>query len=90
MSNVIQYLEALARQPRGFDPAADAVALAALDPAARDAIGKVDYPALARLLGARDTMACLVIAPDSEDEPLTEESPEDGEDEPDARDSEAA
>lgn len=87
MSDVIHFLEALARHPRGLELPAREEALAALSPGARAALLAGDVVALGRALGARPAMACLVSAPEN-DEPAEDDVP--AEDEPDPEDSEAA
>lgn len=87
MSDVIQFLEALARHPRGLELRAREEALAAMDPAAREALLSGDVIALGRALDARAAMACLILAPEN-DEPADDQAP--SEDEPDSPDSQAA
>lgn len=90
MSNVIDFLDALARDPRRADPEAYAAAVATLDPAARDALLARDPAAVARVLGAQPVIACLVATPER-DEPAPDESPaDDDQDTPDSPDARVA
>lgn len=70
MTHAIQFLEALGRAP-AFPSAraaleAGVTALAAGE-ATRDALQARDAGALARSLGARETMMCLICTPEGED-----------------------
>lgn len=85
MSNVIQYLDALARHPYGMGARQAEEALAGIPDEARAAIVAGDVRSLGGLLGARSAMACMVVAPDSE-EPSPEDAPGDGGDAPDSPD----
>lgn len=81
MSNVVQFLETMARNPKSLstEDFAVAVANAALEPASQHALLERDADALNRILGGRPTMMCLV-APAENDEPKDDEQP-DGEEE---------
>ncbi|MFC5578963.1 hypothetical protein ACFPOA_13195 [Lysobacter niabensis] len=70
MSNVVQFLEALARNPKPMsaEDLATAVANAELEPAARQAILSRDPDGLNRVLGGRLNVMCLVV-PAENDEP---------------------
>ena len=70
MSNVVQFLEALARNPKPMsaEDFATAVANAELEPAARQAILSRDADGLNRVLGGRLNVMCLVV-PAENDEP---------------------
>ena len=83
MSNVVQFLEALARNPKSLsaDELAVAIANAELEPAARQAIMERDAQALNQVLGGRATMLCFV-APAENDEPKDDEQQEDEEEAP--------
>jgi hypothetical protein len=74
MSNVVQFLEALARNPKPLSAEDFAVAIAdaGLEPAARQALLARDADVLNQLLGGRISMMCL-IAPAENDEPQEEE-----------------
>jgi hypothetical protein len=84
MSNVVQFLEALARNPKALSPAEfiAAVSAANLDPAVRQALLQRDVAALGRLLDARDTMFCMVFPADNE-EPKEDEPQREDEETPD-------
>src|SRR5688572_9535650 len=74
MSNVVQFLEALARdsKPLSAEHVAAAVMGAGLDPAAQQAILDRDTASLSRVLGGRTTVLCF-IAPAENDEPQSDE-----------------
>lgn len=74
MSNVVQFLEALARNPKPLSAADFAVAVAAaeLDPKAEAALLAHDTEALSRALGGRIKMMCMVV-PAENDEPQQDE-----------------
>lgn len=74
MSNVVQFLEMLARNPQSLSAQdfAIAVAKAELEPAAKQAVLARDADAINQLLGGRISMMCL-IAPAENDEPREEE-----------------
>jgi hypothetical protein len=80
MSNVVQFLEALARNPKPLsaEEFAAVVVGAELEPAAERAVLARDANAINQLLGGRISMMCL-IAPAENDEPQEEER--EGEDE---------
>jgi hypothetical protein len=77
MSNVVQFLEAMARNPKllSAEDFAAAVAHAELEPTARRALLDGDATALNQALGARGTMLCFVV-PAENDEPQEEEEQE--------------
>jgi hypothetical protein len=81
MSNVVQFLETLARNPKPLsaEDFAVAVANAELGTASQQALLAKDANALNRVLGGRPMMMCLV-APAENDEPQDDEQP-DGEEE---------
>ena len=81
MSNVVQFLETLARNPKlmSADDFAVAIANAELGAASQQALLAKDANALNRVLGGRPMMMCLV-APAENDEPQDDEQP-DGEEE---------
>ena len=70
MSNVVQFLEALAcnPQPLSAEDYIAAVAGAGLDPLARQALLARDVPALNEALGTRGALLCFVV-PAENDEP---------------------
>lgn len=70
MSIVVQFLEALARNPKPMsaEDFATAIANAELEPAARQAILNRDPDGLNRVLGGRLNVMCLVV-PAENDEP---------------------
>jgi hypothetical protein len=74
MSNVVQFLEALARNPKPLSAEDFAVAIAnsELEPGAQQALLARDADVLNQLLGGRASMMCL-IAPAENDEPQEEE-----------------
>ena len=76
MCNVIQFLEALARDPRLPGSAEYATAVAELEPAARAALLARDPAAIAAALGVPPTVACIIATPESE-EPAPEQLPAD-------------
>ena len=80
MSNVVQFLETLARnpQPLSYDDFVAAVMRANLDPVTTTALVQRDVAALKRQLGALDAAFCVIFPADNE-EPKEEEVPqEDG------------
>lgn len=84
MSNVVQFLETLARNPKTLSAEEFAVAVerAELEPAARQALLERDASALNQAIGGRATMLCF-IAPAENDEPQKEgEDDQREEDEP--------
>jgi hypothetical protein len=89
MSNVIQFLEVLARRPKGLADAEVAEAAALLAPAVRAAVDAHDAVALGEALQVRATIACYINAPDN-DEPAPEDMPADGDEEPASPDTRAA
>ena len=90
MSNVIQFLESLGRNPAAALPHADyaaAVAALEIDDAQRQALLDRDHAALNGLLGGRAKVYCLV-AP-AENEPQQDdqrESDDDGQDKDEPQD----
>lgn len=90
MSNVVQFLETLARNSRNLSSSEfEALVLAAnLAPEIRKALLERDVAALSQLLGGRQTMFCAVFPADNEepkeDEPQ-EDAPETPEQEPNSR-----
>jgi len=80
MSNVVQFLEALARNPRPMSPEEFVAAIsdANLDPVIRKALLERDVALLGRELGTRGTMFCMVFPADNE-EPKEDEQREDEE-----------
>jgi hypothetical protein len=77
MSNVVQFLEALARNPEPLSAVELAAALesARLDPMEERAILNGDVKALNHALGGSATMLCF-IAPAEEEEPMKDDEPE--------------
>lgn len=71
MSNVLQFLESLGRNPRPLsaDEFTAAVANADLAPAARNALLERDVEALNRELGGRGFMLCLIYPADNDEQP---------------------
>ena len=81
MSNVVQFLEALARNPKPLfrEEFVAAVMRANLDPAIQEALLARDLVALNRVLDARGSMCCIVFLADNEEPKEGEEQPqEDG------------
>lgn len=89
MSNVIDFLEALARSPKGFADEAVTDAAAQLAPDVRVAIEARDPGALGHALQVSAVIACYINAPDSE-EPAPQDLPADGDEEPANPDTQAA
>lgn len=89
MSNVIDFLEALARSPKGFADAEVADAAALLTPGLRSAIEAGDAAALGQALEVSPVIACLINAPDNE-EPAPQDAPADGDEAPTGPDTQAA
>lgn len=81
MSDVVQFLEALARNPQGLDEAEYAGAVALLDSAVHQPLLARDVVALTQSLGRPATYACMVTAPDH-DEPQQDEKRDDGDENP--------
>jgi len=81
MSNVVQFLEALASNPKPMSAEEFSSAVADLDPMVQPALIAGDVSALNKALGGRARMICMV-APAENDEPVDddqneqEESPE--------------
>ncbi|GAB3101775.1 hypothetical protein [Lysobacter terrae] len=85
MSNVVQFLEALARSPKPLsrDEFIAAVMRANLDPAVQAALLGRDVVALHRAMNASGAMCCLVFPADNEEPKEGEEQPqEDGDEAP--------
>lgn len=84
MSNAIQFLESLGRNPALGQPSAEsyAASIAALDidTTQRRTLLDRDVHALGALVGARDKMFCLILTPDQE--PARRDDDDNGEDEP--------
>lgn len=80
MSNVVQFLEAMARNPKllSAEDFAAAVVNFGLDPDAQNALIARDAGALNKVLGGRVSMMCL-IAPAENEEPLEEDQEDQGE-----------
>jgi hypothetical protein len=77
MSNVIQFLEALGREPIADAEAyARAVRALDIDEAVRDALLRKDRAALDRLLGARHNVM-IALVPAEDDEPADEPKDDD-------------
>jgi len=76
MSNVVQFLEMLARSPRPLsnEQFIAAVLQARLEPAVEEALLARDVTALNRVLGGRAAMFCAIFPADNE-EPDSEEQP---------------
>ncbi|GAB3346195.1 hypothetical protein [Lysobacter tyrosinilyticus] len=77
MSNVVQFLEALARNPKPMSPeefASDVIS-AELDAAAETALLQRDAIGLSRAIGGRSNVMCLIV-PAENDEP--QENDQDG------------
>jgi hypothetical protein len=81
MSNVVQFLEALARNPKplSLEEFIAAVSDANLDPVVRKALLERDVAALGRELDARGTMFCMVFPADNEEPKEGDEQREDDE-----------
>ncbi|GAB3372583.1 hypothetical protein GCM10027431_23050 [Lysobacter rhizosphaerae] len=79
MSNVVQFLEALARNPKplSHEEFIAAVVGANLDPVIRKALLERDVQGLSRELGGRSAMFCAIFPADNE-EPNEGEEQEDG------------
>lgn len=75
MSNAIRFLESLAQDP-AYARLSESQKQALLDqldvePAQRDALRQGDADALSQLLGGRERMMCLIIAPGDEPDSTT-------------------
>jgi hypothetical protein len=81
MSNVVQFLEALARNPKSmsYDEFIAAVAGADLDTAVRKALLERDVAALSKQLSVRNAMFCVVFPADNEQPKEGEEQDDGGE-----------
>jgi hypothetical protein len=80
LSHVIEFLEALARDPRLLAADAYAAAVAAVDTPAREALLARDPAAILVALGLPPVFACIVATPE-QDEPSPDDRPADGEEE---------
>ena len=91
MSNVVQFLEALARSPKAMteEDFVTSVVNAELDPGSKQALLERNTDSLNELLGGRAKMICM-IAPAENDEPQREEEQESEEDAPEREQSRAA
>ena len=91
MSNVVQFLEAMARNPKPLSPDdfASAIAGTQLDQATKEALLQRDAIVLNELLGGRPKMICM-IAPAENDEPKQDENDESEEESPTREESRAA
>lgn len=89
MSNVIQFLEFLGRNPRALTDAEYASATMSFEVPARDALLARDPVSLATALHARAAMACVIATPDN-DEPAPEDVPFETDDPPAESDIQAA
>ena len=83
MSHVIEFLEAIARDPRLLAADAYAAAVAKVDGPARDALLARDPAAVVAALGLPRVFACVIATPE-QDEPAPDDRPADGEEETDA------
>lgn len=85
MSNVVQFLEALARDPRpmSHEEFVAAVMRANLDPATSQALIQRDVSALKQQLGALNAAFCVIFPADNEEPQEGEEQQEDGGEIPD-------
>lgn len=85
MSNVVQFLEALARSAKPLTPEefVTAVARANFDPAIQRALLGRDIKALQQYVDAQGQMCCLVFPADNEEPKEGEEPQEDGGETPD-------
>jgi|SRR5687768_7875056 hypothetical protein len=86
MSNVVQFLEALSRDPKNLtaEDFAEAVAAANFDPTTREALLKRDPAVLNRLLGGRATVLAFVFPAENEpdgDQKEGDTPPDDGQEE---------
>lgn len=82
MSNVVQFLEALARNPiLSVEDFTTAVSNADLTPSARQALFNKDIQALVTELGGRSRMMCFIYPADNEEQPA-EETPDTDEETP--------
>lgn len=81
MSNVVQFLEALARNPRPLSPEEFMAAVldANLDPVISKALLERDVALLGQELGARGTMFCMVFPADNEEPKEDDDRREDDE-----------
>lgn len=89
MSNVIDFLEMLARSPKGFADAEVADAANRLAPGMRSVIEAGDVSALEEALQVSAVIACYIKSPDGE-EPVPQDVPADGDEEPVGPDTQAA
>lgn len=91
MSNVVQFLEALARNPKPLsaEDFAAAVVNAELDSASQQALLDRNAEALNRAIGGRLSMMCMIV-PAENDEPQQDEDRDGEEDTPERESSRAA
>lgn len=91
MSNVVQFLEALGRnpQPLSADEFVQVVTSAALEPGVQQALLDRDADALNQLLGGRLSVMCMIV-PAENDEPQREDEQEDEGEVPDDKESSRA
>src|SRR5688572_29923332 len=92
MSNVVQFLESLACNPKSMSPQAlaDAVALTSLGAAEREALMSRNVDALNLVVGGRASMMCMIV-PAENDEPQQDDAPQpDGDEAPQQESSRAA
>lgn len=84
MSDVVKFLEALARNPMpmSYDEYVALVANANLDPSIRTALLERDVNALNRHLQGKPAMFCVIFPADN-DEPARDDQPADGDEVPD-------
>jgi hypothetical protein len=81
MSNVVQFLETLARNPKplSLEEFVAAISNANLDPVVQKALLERDVATLGRMLDARGTMFCMVFPADNEEPKEGDEQREDDE-----------
>ena len=75
MSNVIQFLEALGREPMSGESYANAVRSLDVDDSLREALLRKDHEALNSLLGGRHNVMMVLMPAD--DEPGKDDTPND-------------
>lgn len=90
MSDVIQFLEALARDPRRLDAATAAATAAGVDGPLRDALLSGDPGRIATALGMRPLYACIIATPEQDEPAREDDQPADDDEGQDAPDSRAA
>lgn len=81
MSNVVQFLEGLARNPKALssEEFTAVIASADLDPVVRKALLERDVALLCRELDARGAMCCMVFPADNEEPKEGDEQRDDNE-----------